>query len=252
MTTHAYLEHGVSILKARLGSPSTGAVAFVPTATRPFITMSREVCAGATTLCHALLPKLNAEFCEAGAEWVLLDKDLIRYALARQALPEQLAQYLPDDKISEIDALIGEILGRHPSLWELEQQVAQTIVQLAHVGRIIFVGRASHLLTQSLPGGFRVRVVASKDTRVRRLMELQHIGASEALAFIEHTDLGRRRFVRSHFARDIDDPHTYDVVINTDRMLPETAAGIVMEGLRQKVGGARDPGTQSHPQTWPS
>jgi cytidylate kinase len=241
MTTHAYLDHGVSILKARLGSPVPGAAPATVSASHPFITLSREVCAGATTLSHKLLPRLNAEFGEEGEEWVLLDKDLISYALARHELPEQLARFLPEDKISEIDALIGEIFGLHPSIWELEQHVAQTIVQLAHVGRIVFVGRASHLLTESLPGGFHVRLVAGKDTRVRRYMELQHVQADEAESIIERTDLGRRRFVKSHFGRDIDDPHTYDIVINTDQISPDTAATMVLDGLRQKAGSLRGP-----------
>jgi cytidylate kinase len=252
MTTHAYLDHGVSILKARLGSPRPGAPASTPPESRPFITVSREVCAGATTLSHLLLPRLDAEFGEPGGEWVLLDKDLLTYALARHELPLHLARYLPEDKISEIDAMIGEIVGLHPSLWELEQQVAQTIVQLAHVGHIVFVGRAAHLLTQTLPGGFHVRLVASKDTRVRRQMLLQHVGLAEAESLVERTDLGRRRFVRSHFGRDIDDPHTYDIVINTDRVSPETAATLVMEGLRQKIhgDGARAPGQNAG--EWPA
>ncbi len=252
MTPHAYLDHGVSILKARLGSPMADSAPAAAAVNHPFITLSREVCAGATTLSHSLLPRLNAEFSEGGEEWILLDKDLISYALARHEVPEQLARYLPEDKISEIDAMIGEMLGLHPSLWELEQQVAQTIVQLAHVGRIVFVGRASHLLTQSLPCGFHVRLVAGKETRMRRLMELQHVSASNAETLIEHTDDGRRRFVKSHFARDIDDPHTYDIVINTDQILPETAAAIVMEGLRQKVSGLRSPALERHAGTWPS
>jgi cytidylate kinase len=237
MTTHAYLDHGVSILKARLGNPQAGAAPIASVTSRPFITLSREVCAGATTLSHSLIPRLNAEFSEPGEEWILLDKDLISYALARHELPEQLARYLPEDKISEIDALIGEILGLHPSIWELEQQVAQTIIQLAHVGRIVFVGRASHLLTESIPGGFHVRLVAGMENRIRRMMELQHMDEGEARELIERTDHGRRRFVKSHFGRDIDDPHTYDIIINTDQVLPATAAAIVVEGLRQKVRG---------------
>ena len=120
------------------------------------------------------------------------------------------------------------------------------------MGRIVFVGRASHLLTQSLPGGFHVRLVAGKETRIRRLMELQHVGEGEARSIIERTDLGRRRFVKSHFGRDIDDPHTYDLVINTDRIRAGDRRrprdrGAPPEGrLRRSAAPERPPGT------WPS
>lgn len=236
MNTHAYLEHGMTILKTRLGSaPSESAPAGVP-ADRPFITLSREVCAGATTLCRLLLPKLDAQLGGDGEEWVLLDKDLLGYALACNELPEQLARYLPEDQVSEIDAMIGEIFGLHPSIWELEQRVAQAIVRLAHVGHVVFVGRAAHLLTQALPGGFHVRLVAGRDVRIRRLMDLEGLREAEAEAVIGRTDHGRRRFVRSHFGRDIDDPHTYDLVINTDRISADAAATLVVEGLMHRAG----------------
>jgi cytidylate kinase len=237
MSTHAYLDHGMSILNARLDSPRVPSVA--TPAARPFITLSREVCAGATTLGRSLLPRLDAEFGEEGQQWILLDKDLLSYALARNELPEQLARYLPEDRVSEIDAVIGEIVGLHPSLWELEQKIARTIVQLAEVGRFIFVGRAAHLLTRALPSGLHVRLVAAKDARIRRLMELQGCAASEANALIERTDNGRRRYVKAHYGRDIDDPHGYDLVINTDRISPGTAANLVMEGLGHQVRCAR-------------
>ncbi|MGD1030667.1 MAG: cytidylate kinase-like family protein [Opitutaceae bacterium] len=239
MTAHAYLEHGLTILKARLESPISGAPVAAPQGARPFITLSREVCAGATTLGRSLLPGLNSEFCEEGQEWVLLNKDLLGFALARHDLPEQLARYLPEDKISEIDAAIGEIVGLHPSIWELEQRVAQTIVQLAHLGYFIFAGRAAHLLTQSLPGGFHVRLVAAKKARIERLMEMEGCDSHEAETHIDRTDGARRKFVTSHFGRDIDDPHTYDLVINTDRISPGAAAAMVLDGLRHRMSTAR-------------
>jgi cytidylate kinase len=250
MTTHAFLEHGMSILKARLASPMAGSAPTPSPEARPFITLSREVCAGATTLSRVLLPRLDSEFGQEDEQWVLLDKDLLSYALARHELPEQLARYLPEDHVSEVNSLIGEIVGLHPSIWELEERVAQTILELAHVGRIIFVGRAAHLLTQSLPGGFHVRLVASKDTRIRRAMELQGTGAREAESLIERTDHGRRRFVKAHFGRDIDDPHTYDLVINTDRVSPETAGNLVLEGLRHNAACARGSEPRWTTSTW--
>lgn len=227
----------MAILKARL-TGSKASAGSKATAVHPFITLSREVCSGASTLGGMLIDRLDSEFGEEGEDWVLLDRDLLSYALAHHELPQKLARYLPEDKVSEIDSIIGEIVGLHPSIWALEQQVAESIVQLAHVGRIIFVGRAAHLLTRSVPGGLHVRLVASKEIRVSRYMQSTGCGEAEALNNVESTDLGRRRFVKSHFGRDIDDPHTYDLVINTDRISAETAATLVLEALRQQVAEA--------------
>jgi len=234
MSSHAYLEHGLTIFQTRMneteGSKSPAAALDAP----PFITLSREACAGATTLGQLLLPMLEKDFGLENQSWMFLDKNLLNYALSTHQLPEHLASVLPEDRVSEIKGIIGELVGLHPPLWQLEQQVGETIKQLARSGRVIFVGRAAHLLTWSLPGGFHVRLVANKETRILRMMDLQHCSRDAAREAIEATDLARRRYVKTNFGSDIDDPHTYDLVINTDRLSPEAVAGLVRDGLLRR------------------
>jgi cytidylate kinase len=234
MPQRTYLERGLSVLEARLQNPQAGLTSHVTDA-RPFITVSRETGAGATTLGKLLIPLLDETFGEPGQGWVFLDKNLLVQALARRNLPERLAEHLPEDKISEIKAVIGELVGLHPPLWELERQVAEAILQLAHVGRVILVGRASFLITRSLPGGLHVRLVASMEVRTKRMMGLLDCSAAEAGEYIRKTDRGRQRHLRTRFEQDIEDPHTYDLVINTDRMSPPTVAHLVLGALRDRL-----------------
>jgi cytidylate kinase len=166
---------------------------------------------------------------------VLLDKNLLAHALTRQNLEERLEKFLPEDRISEIKGVIGELMGLHPSLWQLEHKVAEVILQLAQVGHVLFVGRGAHIITQSLPGGLHVRLVAPLEIRVRRLMGLQRCDADAAKAIVEKTDLARRRYLQANFDRDIEDPRIYDLVINTGRISAAAASQIVIEALRRKV-----------------
>ena len=234
-THHPYLEHSLAVLQARLMNPSTGVRVAPAVGVQPFVTISREASAGATTVGQLLMPLLNRAYGEEGQGWVFLDKNLLAHALARQNLEERLANYLPEDRISEIRGVIGELMGLHPSLWQLEHQVAEVILQLAHVGRVLFVGRGAHAITQSLPGGFHARLVAPLEIRIRRMMALQGCDAAAAESLIQKTDLARKRHLQSHFDQDIEDPRTYDLVINTGRMSAATAAHLVMEGLRRKL-----------------
>jgi len=246
MVPHTYLEHGLSVLNARLRNPMAPAGSGPHADVRPFVTLSRETGAGATTLGRELVPFLERHFGNGGASWVFLDRDLLNHALTRHQLPTRLAQYLPEDRISEIRAFIGELVGLHPSLWQLEQKVSEAILQLAHLGHVIFAGRAAHLVTQSLPGGLHVRLVAPLDTRVRRVAALMACGLESAAEHIARNDEARQRFVRTNFGKDIANPHLYDLVINTDRITPATAAQLVVTALRERVAQAKTQAAVAH------
>ncbi len=234
MPSHTYLDHGLTILNTRMQEPGASSSPRSAGEAPPFITLSREACAGATTLGQLLLPLLDRDFGLESKSWMFLDKNLLNFALSSRQLPERLADMLPEDRISEIKGIIGELVGLHPPLWQLEQQIGETILQLARSGRVIFAGRAAHLLTWSLPGGFHVRLVASKETRIRRMMDLRKCDWAAAEEMIGLSDTARRRFVKTNFGTDIDDPHTYDLVINTDRLSPAAVAVLVHEGLKQR------------------
>lgn len=236
MSPHTYLEHGLSVLHARLRTPQSPAVTGGAPDIRPFVTISRETGAGATTLGRELVPLLDREMPAVDAHpWVFLDRDLLTRALTQHKLPERLADYLPEDRVSEIRAAIGELVGLHPSLWQLEQKVAESILQLAHVGRVVFAGRAAHLVTRALPGGVHLRLVASRGTRIERMAAQLACSRDQAAAHVDRHDEARRRFVRANFDCDIDNPHFYDLVVNTDRVGAPTAAQLVLDLLRERL-----------------
>lgn len=232
MTPHTYLDQGLSVLHARLRTPRASASPTSRADIHPFITLSRETGAGATTIGQELVPLLDREFADESTRWVLLDRDLLDQALKHHRLPATLAEYLPEDRVSEIRATIGELVGLHPSLWQLEQKVAEAVLQLAHVGHVILAGRAAHLITHSLPGGLHVRLVAPRDVRIGRIAAEMHLSRAAAAEHVDKNDDARRRFVRQNFDADLDDPHAYDLVLNTDHLSARAAAELIVSALK--------------------
>jgi cytidylate kinase len=233
MTPHTYLEHGLSVLHARLRTPRASTNPAARVDVHPFITLSRETGAGATTVGQELVPLLDRAVADDGPRWVLLDRDLLDQALKHHRLPATLAEYLPEDRISEIRATIGELVGLHPSLWQLEQKVAEAVLQLAHVGHVILAGRAAHLITRSLSGGLHVRLVASRDVRIGRVAAEMHCSRATAAEHVDKNDDARRRFVRANFDADLDDPHAYDLVVNTDHLSARATAELIVTALKR-------------------
>ena len=68
-------------------------------------------------------------------------------------------------------------------------------------------------LEKKLDYAFHVRLVGSVERRVRYIEEYLHLGRRAASEYVRKEDLGRKRYVKKYYGRDIDDPLLYDLVI---------------------------------------
>ena len=107
------------------------------------------------------------------------------------------------------------------------RRASETILHLAELGNAIIVGRGANIITARLPGMLHVRLVGSLEQRVAHVRQFDHLDRKDALKRIEWEDGGRRRYLKEHFGKDVDDPLLYHFVINTDRVALEDAAKTV-------------------------
>ncbi|WP_221029531.1 AAA family ATPase [Actomonas aquatica] len=194
----------------------------------PFITLSREAGAGASSLARLIANQLNTTLQPGQTLWRVFDGNLVEAMLRDLNYPEHLARYLPEDSISEIDASIGELVGLHPNLWELVQHTNCLIRHLAGQGRCILIGRGANFATAALPHGLHLRLIGNVTDRASHMAGLCHTTVTKAADRNARSDAARRRYARTHFDCDIDDPQAYDLVLNTSSMpLPEIASAVV-------------------------
>ena len=184
----------------------------------PFVTISRQAGAGADTVARLLAEKLNAALPKDERPWVVFDKNLIAKVLEDADLPQEIAKHIREDKDTTLQAIVGELLGLHPSMWTIFHHTSDTILKLARLGRCIIVGRGGNLITAKLPGGVHLRLVAPDEVRLAHLIHDLKMDAAAAEKYLHDEDTGRRRYVKTNFEREIDDPLTYDAVFNTGRL----------------------------------
>ena len=197
------------------------------TAHLPFITLSRQAGAGAETVAHLLAEKLNTERPDDAQPWTVFDKNLIGKVLEDADLPQEIAKHVHEDKDTTVRALVGELLGLHPSMWTIFHHTSDTILKLARIGRCIIVGRGAEIITANLPGGIHARLVAPESVRLAHLQK--HFGLEEKAAaqYLHEHDEGRRRYVKTNFEKDIDDPLLYHAVLNTGLLGFEKTADLL-------------------------
>lgn len=201
----------------------------------PFITLSRLAGAGAGAVARLLAEKLNARLAANEQPWVVFDKNLITKVLEDKDLPQELARHIREDKDTTLQALVGEILGLHPSMWTLFHHTSDTILKLARVGRCIIVGRGGNIITAKLKSGIHARLVAPEEDRMAHLKSGMALDDKAASKYLHEHDEGRRRYIKNNFDRDIDDPLLYHAVLNTGLLGYEATASVLAGMIAPKL-----------------
>jgi len=147
----------------------------------------------------------------------------------------RIARFLPEDKVSEIDASIGELLGLHPNIWNLIQRTNDMIRELARAGHVIVVGRGGNFATAGIANGLHVRLVAPTEQRADHMARELGVTFDAALLHNSRTDGARRSYVRSVFDAEIDRASAYDLVLNMGTLSCEQAADQVFLALRNRL-----------------
>lgn len=202
----------------------------------PVITISRATGARGNTIADALVRRLESEkSVPRRRPWTLFNQNLIQYVIEEHKLPEKTADYFPEDKPDEIRAFVAEVLGLHQGVYNTMVKTAETIRRIARAGNAVIVGRGGNLITADIPDAVHIRLVGSQARRIRHYAS--HCGTSEAEAAgeVARLDLARKRYIKTHFNKDIDDALHYDMVLNTDDFTNEQAVDVLIAAIRAKL-----------------
>ena len=200
------------------------------------ITISRQYSAGGSAVARTVSERLG---------WRLVDNDFVDEVAKRAGVsPEEVrekeerpstfierlarvtALELPEMFLPTADALEGHGEGHFVRITRL------LVEEFAAEGRCVVVGRASAAVLARAEDTLHVRIVAPVEFRVRRAVELFELSAEEARERVETTDANRIRYHREYYHRDSNDPANYDLVINTERLGIDGAAGVVVDRTR--------------------
>jgi cytidylate kinase len=210
------------------------------------VTISRQAGCGAHTVAEKLAQYLGKHedkghafesngFPVPGQErritWTVFDRELVEKVLADHHLPKRLADFMPEDRVSQIEDIVEELFGLHPPFWLLIRQMAETILRLVELGHVILIGRGANVITSRRNDVLHVRLVASLEKRVARIQARGNLEREAALKLIRAEDRGRGRYLRKYFHQDIDDPFLYHLIVNTDLVSCEDTARIIGDAV---------------------
>ena len=197
----------------------------------PCITISRQTGAGAKPVCEKLINIMDEYSEPEGVKWAFFDKSFIEKVLKDHKLPKQISEFMKEGKYKHVSSVVYELLGLKPAEWTLIHKTTDTILQLARMGNVVIVGRGANIITSKLSNAFHVRLIASIEKRIEHMQSLMGFTEKEALDYIKTEDENRKKYLKSYFHVDIEDPLLYHMVVNTDLLTHKGAAYLIAEAV---------------------
>ncbi len=194
----------------------------IPVARFQNICMSREAGAGAGTLARQIGQRLR---------WKVYDNELVEAIAHRMALPIDEVQALDEQAPSVVQDWLLPLREEYYAPQEAYlDHLAKLIEAIGRAGESILVGRgAGFMLPREIT--LSLRVVAPLKVRAQRLAE--RMGVSPRTARRAARDLDRRRaqFDRTMHRANSNDPHNFDMVLDTHSLGLEIAAEIIVRAV---------------------
>lgn len=191
----------------------------------PIITISRQ---------HGATGSLVAEKLAELTGFTLIGRDIIDQISLDIGTQKRLVETLDESMRSKFELWVeGLFKGRIVDTSDYLKSLVKIIGAISHHGKAIIVGRGANFILGSRQG-FHVRIVADLIFRVNSLMTRRNLSRAEAQEAISRNDEHRRKFIKSDFRKDIDDPQAYDMVINSTHLSIEHAAQLILNAFPLK------------------
>ncbi len=199
------------------------------------ITISRQYGAGGSAVAAKVADSLG---------WRVVDNELVERVAARAGLtPEDVASR--DERVpSFIERLAQTVVAGTPELMvppeagtvpptpsesDLVRITERVVQEVAAEGKVVLIGRAAPAVLGLSGDALHVKVVASREYRIRVAAERLGLSPEEAAKMMDQTDKQRARYHREYYDRDWNDPVNYHMVLNTGVLGVNGAAELIVD-----------------------
>lgn len=160
------------------------------------------------------------------------DRYILQEVARRANTDEELVKVL-DEHISRIDKhWWSTLITKNTFSYEdYYKYLVKTVFSISLRGGVI-IGRGANLILGP-ERAFRVRIVGSPLICAKRVAERENISMEEAMQKVQDVDRERAEYTRKLYDADIDDPLSYDIVLNSDRYDQVQLVELILEAMKK-------------------
>jgi cytidylate kinase len=209
----------------------------------PVVTISRQFGAGGSSVAALVAAGLHAE---------IVDKKLIEEVAERLQIKPSEVEAETERPRTMLERVVRSFSTLEPGIgaaWtppypdpfydpraEIIHLTEEMIRRTAASGNVVIIGRAASYVLRDNPDVFRVFLRAPENVRVRNLVERFGLSEAEARRKMHETDVNRAAYTKQLYGHEWCDPDEYDLIVNTGRISYETAAEMILRGVRGRAG----------------
>ena len=207
----------------------------------PIVTISRQFGAGGSSVAALVAADLGAE---------VVDKKLIEEVASRLSIRPSDVEAEDERPRTLLERLVRSFSALEPGfgmgwtppypdpLYDSRKEIIalteSVIGEVAEGGNVVIVGRGAGFVLHDRPGLYRVFLRAPDDVRVKTLMTRDGLSEPDARRKMHETDSNRAAYIKQLYGRDWCDVDEYDLILNTGRVGYETAAQMILCGVRDR------------------
>jgi cytidylate kinase len=192
------------------------------------ITISREAGSGGSEV---------AEKVGALLEIPVYDSQIVEHIAKTSQVQVQTVETLDERAQSRLDNYLTALFReRNFDQSDYLRSLTKAVTALWGHGPCVMLGRgAGHIIYRRY--SLSVRLVAPFAQRVKHRAQVLDLSEAEATRLVQRLDAEREAFILRFFAKSIDDPLCYDLVLNMAGFNATAAAGMIAEAYRHKAAG---------------
>ena len=203
----------------------------------PFvITISRQMGSGGAYLGKRLASRLNVLY---------LDREIVSQAAKELKMPIESVE-ARDEKLTPFwKSLLESYVYATPASYvppplhmptdrDLYSTESSIITRIAQQHSAVIVGRGGYYVLRQHPRHLSILLHADIVFRQKRVQELYHVSAKEALKLIESIDKKRENYLRALTGQNCMDARQYQLSLNTSMVGLEAAEEIILAAFRAR------------------
>jgi cytidylate kinase len=199
----------------------------------PFvITISREVGSGGRTIGRKLAQKLGVRYSDKELIKALEEKFNLTVNGIEKLKGEkknwladfiQLVAPVPSAKLLDVDTKYTQEFRSDLSAKDVYEAEKEILNAIADEGSCVIAGRSAFFVLKDRPNKVDIFITASKEARVKRIMEKQGVSREDAIHVIETLDEGRDNYVKRFTDLSRYDMRNYDLILDMDYLTEDEA-----------------------------